>query len=650
MGEEGYGISKMTHYGGSNYGVGENYGDPSPIDHHMPVGSIALTTNPQTANQLREVMNQLSSGTKAVEINLLTPQVSEAIPNQHLDEIRRLSKLVGAEFNVHGPTIEPTGMNQQGKWDEGERQQAERQMWNALEQAHRISPDRNVVVTFHSSNGLPEPETKEKIFNKEKNKWEVVTTSLGIVNELTGQINVLPAKINKNHFTGEEPSAQRELQKYNKDQWLGQVANTNIELQRATEQLRVLSEQAKRKGENKMNEAADLFKLARDDPEKYAEEFKKMEELDTKHNQNDAQITKQLVQGLSYAENLTRDAYRNFQNLFNEAYEAAEKTKYYGKFAQSESDRQEAKQAEKDLERLQKLRDNILPTLRDIEKKPEKTFELAEHVEKGIQVLGSLEAPKQIRELRHFALDKASDTFGNLAFKAYETWNNKKTGEAAPIISIENPPTGMGLSRAEDLKALIELSQEKFVANAVKKGMDEYQAKREAKKLIGATWDVGHINMIRKRGFDKDDVVKETELIAPHVKNIHMSDNFGMDHTELPMGMGNVPMQEHLAKLKAAHGEKLDKIKKIVETGHWYTHFKTNPFAETIAAFGSPMYGMTMAPYWNQNFQQMGSYFGGYGMNPDTHHSMYGAGFSALPVELGGQIQGKSRLSGTPME
>jgi hypothetical protein len=158
--------------------------------------------------------------------------------------------------------------------------------------------------------------------------------------------------------------------------------------------------------------------------------------------------------------------------------------------------------------------------------------------------------------------------------------------------------------------------------------------------------------MLRKRGYTEKDIVEETKKIAPFVKNIHMSDNFGLDHTELPMGMGNVPMQEHLQVLQKAHGKKLDEIKKIVEVGHWYTNFSKNaPFAETLAAFGSPIYGMTMQPYWNQGMHQFGGYFAGYGLNPDTHHSIYGAGFSTLPVELGGQVQGgKSRLSGAPIE
>ena len=41
--------------------------------------------------------------------------------------------------------------------------------------------------------------------------------------------------------------------------------------------------------------------------------------------------------------------------------------------------------------------------------------------------------------------------------------------------------------------------------------------KEAAEKLIGATWDVGHINMIRKQGFSEKDVINEAEIIAPFV-------------------------------------------------------------------------------------------------------------------------------------
>lgn len=635
-------VNKMSFYpGSSTYGLDKEF--ENPINHTIPASSIALTTNPQTANQLREVFNQLSSGAKAVEVNLLTPQVSESIPNQHLDELNRLRKLVGAELNVHGPLVEPTGINQQGMYEENQRLHGERQMWNAIEQAHRISPDRNVVVTFHSSNGLPEPETKEKYFDEKDKKWKEKVSSIGIINQ-RGQVQQMSAAVEPNKWLGkEEGTVYDEIKRYNDEKWRSTIANTNIELNRVNQELRAISQQKKENEQEVLHPALDLFKMARTNPDTYQREFAKVQE---KFPDKVGDI-KQLLNEFNYSEALTKNSYRSFQALFNEAYNSADKTLEYGKFARTAEEKTKVEQAKKDKERLEELRKKLAEPLEKLKEQPDKIFELGEKVQEGMQILGGLKTvPEMYRGVREFALDKASETFSNLALQSYKTYEKD-----APIISIENPPTGMGLSRAEDLKALIELSQEKFVSHAVKNlHMEKDEAQRQAKKLIGATWDVGHINMMQKHGYTKEDIVEQTKMIAKHVKNIHMSDNFGLDHTELPMGMGNVPMQGHLKELQKAHGEQLDKIKKIVETGHWYTHFKTNPFAETLAAFGSPIYGMNMAPYWNQGLQTFGSYFSGYGMNPDTHHSIYGAGFSGLPVELGGNIQGKSRLSGAPIE
>jgi len=65
---------------------------------------------------------------------------------------------------------------------------------------------------------------------------------------------------------------------------------------------------------------------------------------------------------------------------------------------------------------------------------------------------------------------------------------------------------------------------------------------------------------------------------------------------------------------------------------------------------GSPIYGANMGSYWNQASGTQGNYFAGYGFsNPSLHHSMYGAGFTTLPMEFGGNIPGtQSRFSGTP--
>jgi hypothetical protein len=157
--------------------------------------------------------------------------------------------------------------------------------------------------------------------------------------------------------------------------------------------------------------------------------------------------------------------------------------------------------------------------------------------------------------------------------------------------------------------------------------------------------------MLRRYGYDSEDILKETKKVAKLVKHVHLSDNFGFEHTELPMGMGNVPIKEIMQNL----GKEGFKGKKVVEALSWWQHFspggKTNhALVPTMRAFGSPVYGMEMGPYWNQVSGTMGGYLG-FPMSylPEKHFSMYGTGFSSLPEELGGQIPGtQSRFSGTP--
>ena len=114
------------------------------------------------------------------------------------------------------------------------------------------------------------------------------------------------------------------------------------------------------------------------------------------------------------------------------------------------------------------------------------------------------------------------------------------------------------------------------------------------------------------------------------------------------MGMGNVPtkaMLEAIAKFNK-------QAKKIIETGgSWYRDFKISPLRETLRAFGSPIYSMQLAPNWINYANTSEGYFVGYGrVLPEQHFSTYGAGFSNLPPELGGQMGGKARMGGAPIE
>ncbi|MEK6888638.1 MAG: hypothetical protein AABW80_00860 [Nanoarchaeota archaeon] len=616
------------------YGLSSNYGNP--ISNYIPTSQISLALDARTANQLKQISEKMSSGAKAAEIQLALPDVADSIPDSHLEEINRLRKLVGAELTLHGVLVDPTGVNDQGRWDPTKREQAERHMWQSVDRAHKVNPEGNVVVTFHTSNGLPEPETYEWDAKEKKEKL----MRLAVIDERSGEISALAAP-RKNILEKPEekyPDANEELSRINRELWTRSLSEVNQGLTRAKEILRkeVFSDLEASEGrlvrrkmtEEDKSDLMKLYKLSADDSDKFKKTLSDMPK-------GVAEDLKERMEEIGQVDIFIRNAYTQFKESYSQAYEVADREK-----------------RDNDKKLLETIGEDIRKSLdpeKGYLKDKENLVKFADVLSDGVEKMNNMKEIKLYRPLKEFAIDQASTTFANLATKAYEKYKS-----TAPIIAIENPPAGMGISRAGDMVKIIEAARSKFSDQMVKEGkMSEHQAKQEAEKLIGATWDVGHINMIRKYGYGDKELLKETEKIAPYVKNIHLSDNFGMMHTELPMGMGNVPMKGHIEKLKEAHGEALKKIKQVIETGNWYQHFQTSPFAETLSAFGSPIYSKSFAPYWNQAKDAGVSqgYFSGYGMNPDIHHSIYGAGFSNLPVELGGQVpSSRNRFSGAPME
>ncbi len=601
-------------YGGSSdYMKSPEYGE-SFVGYQEKSSVFGLTTDPRSANQLKAVSDKLNTGAKVVEITAISAELLENIPNQHLDEIRRLKSLTGSEITFHGPLVEATGISKEG-WDEPRREQAERQMWSAVERSHKLNPEGNTIVTFHTTSGLPEMLTRIKGDKGEEEK------EMWIIDEREGKF--VPIRPKPDYFNEDKtPKPGAELAKLNKENWEKSLNAVNFH---AHQGKRVLQEV-----ENAFEKAPlpDEFKDENAFFELYAKagtrEGQSVMKTLRERNPQAAKIAETMINEITYADSNVRDAYLQLQNLFNQAYSIAE----------SADNRDE-------LQRLNEYRERIKEKTKHLED-PRHVTELANEVQQGINLLSTIKPPKVYRPLNEFAIDKASDTFSNVAFSAF-----KQFKDTAPIISLENPPAGSGLSRGEDVKKLVEETRDKFIKKAQKElGISEKEARQQAEKLIGVTWDVGHINMIRKYGYEDKDIIKETKEIAPFVKHVHLSDNFGLEHTELPMGMGNVPIKQHLELIKKYN----EKAKKIIETGPWYQHFQRSPLPETLAAFGSPIYAMKMAPYWSNVRGLSGGYFSGYGMNPDIHHSIYGAGFTGLPVELGGQIAGRSRLSGAPME
>lgn len=567
----------------------------------MNAGTFGMTTDPRVGNILQEVSSKLSSGIKHMEIEFVSPDMLDQVPKQQMEEIYRLKKLTGIDVSVHGPVIDTTGISQNG-FSELNREASERKIFETLRRSQELDPKGNIKVNFHSAEGIPGSEWK--VIGDEEKKIKSEARRLILVNKETGKL--APMEEERKHLPGEEDlekghilSPQKRLSDLNVTEWDNSLSQLIFNKERADEILKknasIIQPLINEKGKLDFSD-----KTIKESPEAW-----------------------NAAMHMNTAAEYLNDTYQHIANLFDKAYK-------YG----SKEQREVLKNiSEKYKEPLKKYQTNPL--------------ELSKIYQELILNMKQHElAPEMYVPVEKFAAEQSAKTFGNAAFEAYDEFNDK-----APVLLIENPPAGFALSTGEDLRKVVEESRKRFVDKAVESGkLSKSEAEKQAEKLIGATWDVGHINMIRKQGFEEEDVIKETEKIAPYVKHVHLSDNFGFEHTELPMGMGNVPIKEIMKKL----GKEGYESKKIIEAAHWWQHFKTSPLQPTMELMGSPIYSEGVGPYWNQNIGLQQGYFGGMGMMlPQINYETFGAGFSQLPAELGGQRGGGgqgSRMSGRGME
>ncbi|MBU3906853.1 MAG: hypothetical protein KKA64_01250 [Nanoarchaeota archaeon] len=589
-----YTVSDIYQGGYSSFKSG--YGDIF-TGYRVSAGSLSSSMDARTANVLKDASDKIISGIKSIEISMLSPEVAEAIPKQHLKEINRLSKLTGVDITVHAPVIEPSGISKEG-FSESNREAVERQLNLSVERSHEMSPDGSFVVNFHSSALLPGPEiTKTK-------EGEIIEKML-VINQETGQISAV--KREEKHYPGEKGGVKdvhEELKILNNSEWVNGITNLLFYKKEADELI-----------------SRALIPLA-----PILKDIQEGEKPSLTPEQNNA--FSQIGKANTYLGNVEA----SFNSAYNKAYKYSDEQ---GKKILKEISKEWVDGTKKIKEESNMITHPLIKS---------------QMLEKAIEMLSKIETPPEVsKSLDDFSRDKTAQTFANVAFNSYKKFKNN-----APIISIENPPAGAAFSRGEDLKKIAEEARKKFVEKAVTEGMSKSEAKEQAEKLIGVTWDLGHINMLRKYGFETKDIIKETGKIAPLLKHIHLSDNFGFEHTELPMGMGNVPFKKIMDKL----GDKGFEAKKVIEAMSWWQHFSPGgpqnaPLLPSLQAMGSPIYAMNMAPYWNQSagFQQ--DYYPGMGeIFPQVHFETFGAGFSQLPMELGGQKAGGagSRTSGRPME
>jgi hypothetical protein len=597
-------------YSGGYSSFKPNYGE-NFTGYRATSGSLGLTTDFRTANILQDASTKFSTGVKHIELALVSPEIFDSVPKQQLKEVNRLSKLIGTEVSVHGPVIDTSGISREGGFSEINRESSERKIIETIQRSHEINPNGNILVNFHSAEGIPGTEWK-KIPN-EKEGFEGQAKRMIAVDRETGQL--IPLEEDKKFYPGGVYGGMVE-----------KVGNEYREVPLEKGKIHTPEEILEIHNHSKWDESLNQLIFTKE----RADEILRKNEFQIRHflpELNNVRNQQELMERLEKIGPTAKDAYLAYRtahsylddvnlhikSVFSKAYE----------FAEKDGDRKtmdKLNEISKDYrEELEKAKGDVIGESQAMKKL---LFQLKD---------GSL-APEKFVPIEKFALNQSSKTFGNAAFEGY-----KKFGDTAPIVAIENPPAGFALSTGEDLKKLVVESRNQFVKKAVEeKNISESEAKRLAEKFIGATWDVGHINMLRSKGLGEEEIIKETEKIAPYLKHVHLSDNFGFEHTELPMGMGNVPFNEIMKKL----GQKGYDAKKIIEAGQWWQHFKTAPMNESLEGLGAAFYTSRIAPYWNQSagFQQ--GYMTGYGlMLPPVHYETFSSGFSMLPQELGGDRQ-----------
>ena len=617
-------------------------------------------TSPQTPNQIAEMGRLLNSGMKNVEVGALQQEIFETIPAQHFKEMKRLAKLTGSNISVHGPLVDPAGFTQQG-WTEESREENERYMKAVMDRSHELDPEGNIPVNMHTTLGVPgattavdekgkplrwkEGERLEKLKERgfDFRVGEEEKQLMHVVDREKGQI--IPLKREVLEYIDEQRiwTPEERLDMLNRTSWDQdqlQLMSYNKAKQELEHMNDRITDNPKWLELNAAVREAELQNL--EVPKDVKLELEKMSSRMQLNNQQIAEYDSHLYSGIN--------------NLHNKY------IKYRGE-PENERERLEYKNAEKQLEQTKKkyskFDEEWYKKIRSLQQQmkeeqiggPEYNHRLnrlqlerSEFHDQVLSDLSTLPAPHFYVSADDFAKEKSIETMSNVAAHSF-----KKYGEKSPILAMENFMPTTVLSRADSMRDLIKKTRKKFVEKITKeKGLSESEAEAAADRIIGATWDVGHLHQLRKQGFSDKEILKETEKISPFVKHVHLTDNFGYADSHLPLGMGDVPIKEHLKRLE----KEADKDRRnIIEAGAYPQHFKQSPMPQSLEYLESPVYAYDAGPSWADARDLYASYLVGYGdILPEKHFdTFFGAGFSRLPKELGGQGQSnKSQFSGTP--
>ncbi len=601
-----------------------NYGDVF-TGYRIPASSLGAPTNPFTANQIAEVNKLLSQGIVPIEIGTIKPEDFEAIPKQHFKEIKQMAKLTGAKVSLHSPLIEASGIGEHG-WSETNRQAAEYQLKDVIAKAHELDARGNIPITIHSAN-IQGTEYKMTPEGKKIEKLGAINQETGQMIALKEEIKYYPSreamrelkpeiekkilrgeikKIEEEHYReiplekGKIISPEHQIKIQNNSDWDNSISQLLFNKERADEIMQTNS-----------TKVQGLMNFIKENKEKIERDKNFLPRV-----LEEKPILRQAYNHLTNSQEYLNDVEEHLSGLFSKAYK-------YGTSEQKEF--------------LTEIRNGYQEQLDNSLKQEDEVDKIRAQSQAVQNLIHQLKtpalAPQVYKPVTEFAMEQSAKTFGNIAFESF-----KKFGEKAPVISIENLYPGYAFSTGEEMNKLILSSKKQFVENAIKDGRSKSEAEKYADKLIGLTFDVGHLNIHRKHGFSEEDLRKEFEAMSKHIKHVHLTDNFGSYDSHLPPGMGNVPFKQYLEELK----KRGYKGETIVEAGGFAKSFERSPYPITLGAFGADVYS-----------GDTGHYSSGFGeMLPGIHYETFGSGFSQLPYELGGQRGGGagSRMSGKGME
>ena len=477
-------------------------------------GDLSWTTNPQSANQLAELGKRMNEGVRNVEIGALSQQIFDAIPKQHFEEMRRLGKLGDVDISMHAPLTDPAGFSQQG-WQEHQRNLAEQEFKDVIDRAADLDSKGGMPVNFHSSGGgIP-----AVIWEKKEKGVPEAKQMMTVVNTRTGEIKALAREKIEWLSTAEKVlTPERRLESLNKTSWDQEMLNF-MSLKKQKEEV----DQMKERWRTRTPEGREFYELDRKrtregltKEESLKWDFRRKEDLSYDKHKNEIDVNM-----MSQLNSLYNDYVMSWPEDKKNDRRHKDRLKQFKEIKGKYLKRDEMQgEFEKKWDKWENRNSNLS------EEKRNQEFEkrYLEHQDKinkkGLNiapealgnVLMDLPAPERYRPVDDVAMEQAAETFSNVALHAY-----KKHGKNAPLVVIENVYPEWTLSRADSLKGLIESSKKKLaekLRSDKKLNLSKKEAKVVAEKNLGVTWDVGHINQLRKYGYSKQDIIDESKKIA----------------------------------------------------------------------------------------------------------------------------------------